>query len=91
MSVIINKDQFGGCYYEITRNNKTNRQKWKNVIPMELSRQLDMRNDEYCFKIFTDNDSIVLKKYQPSCIFCGKTGDVISFSRHMVCRDCIDK
>ncbi|MBQ0083938.1 MAG: AbrB/MazE/SpoVT family DNA-binding domain-containing protein [Clostridiales bacterium] len=61
------------------------------VIPAELRKQLDMKNDEDCFEIFTENDSIILKKYAPSCIFCGEKGEVITYGGHLVCLNCIEK
>lgn len=61
------------------------------VIPSELRKQLDMKNDEDCFEIFTENDSIILKKFAPACVFCGEKGEVLTYNGHQVCLDCIDK
>ncbi len=61
------------------------------VIPMELRKQFAVENDVDCFEIFTDDDKIILKKYQPSCIFCGEAEDLIKMKGHMVCVSCIDK
>ena len=41
------------------------------VIPMEIRRRFNMENEGDCFEIFTEDDKIILKKYQPSCVFCG--------------------
>ncbi len=61
------------------------------VIPMELRKQFDITNDVDSFEIFTDDNKIILKKYQPTCIFCGEAEDIIKMQGHMVCLDCIDK
>ncbi len=61
------------------------------VIPMEIRKQLNMKNDEDCFEIFTDADTVILKKYEPSCIFCGETEGIVSLGEHNVCTKCIDK
>lgn len=41
------------------------------VLPIELRRTLDI-NERDSIEIFVDGNQIVLKKYSPSCIFCGK-------------------
>ena len=41
-------------------------------------------------EIFTDNDKIILRKYQPSCIFCGKADGVESYKDKLVCRKCME-
>ena len=40
------------------------------VIPIELRNVLDISTSD-AIEIFTDEDRIILKKYQPACIFCG--------------------
>lgn len=41
------------------------------VLPIELRRTLDI-NERDSIEIFVDGNQIVLKKYSPSCIFCGE-------------------
>ena len=39
------------------------------VLPIELRRTLDIaERDE--LEIYLDDDKVILKKYEPSCIFC---------------------
>lgn len=40
------------------------------VLPIEIRNTLDIKPKD-SIEIFVDDDKIVLKKYQPSCIFCG--------------------
>ena len=40
------------------------------VIPKELRDSLDIE-DKDPLEIFVEGDRIILKKYNPSCIFCG--------------------
>ncbi len=61
------------------------------VIPKEIRKQLKVENDVDSFEIFMDNDRVILKKYQPSCIFCGELGDSLELNGYTVCRDCIEK
>ena len=39
------------------------------VIPIELRNKLDIKVKDP-IEIFVDGSSIVLKKYEPNCIFC---------------------
>lgn len=55
------------------------------VLPKKIRNQLDLKQVE----IFLDGDSVILKKYNPSCIFCGEAGDVLDFGGKKVCRECI--
>ncbi len=61
------------------------------VIPKEIRRQLKVENDIDSFEIYMEGEYVVLKKYQPSCVFCGELGDSIEMSGHTVCAKCIEK
>lgn len=61
------------------------------VIPREIRKQLGVENDIDSFEIYTEGDYVILKKYQPSCVFCEKLGDSIEFNGHTVCYACIEK
>lgn len=41
------------------------------VLPIELRRTLDIAEKD-AIEIYVEGTSIILKKYQPSCIFCGE-------------------
>lgn len=60
------------------------------VLPIELRRTLNIDIKDP-IEIFMDEDSIILKKYQPGCIFCGSVGPMISFEGKHICTDCIKK
>ena len=47
------------------------------VLPIELRRTLDI-DDNDSLEIFIEENTIILKKYQPACIFCGNARDVSS-------------
>ena len=40
-------------------------------------------------EIYVDGNSIVLRKYRPSCIFCDSTKDVRTFRGKNVCPRCL--
>lgn len=60
------------------------------VLPIEMRRTLDIAERD-ALEIFVDGDSIILRKYQPACIFCENTKDIITFKGKNVCPECISK
>ena len=58
------------------------------VLPVELRTVLGIDKKD-SVEIFTEEDRIVLKKYEPTCIFCGKTENLITFKKKLLCADCI--
>jgi len=57
------------------------------VIPIELRRTLDIE-DRDALEIYVDGDHIILKKYEPTCIFCGSVEEVHVFKGKNVCKEC---
>lgn len=60
------------------------------VLPIEMRNRLDLTPRSEV-EIFFENNSIVLRKYQPSCIFCGSGEKLVEFDGKRVCHKCIDK
>ncbi len=60
------------------------------VLPIEMRRTLDIAEKD-ALEIYVDGDNIILRKYQPTCIFCDNAKGVISFKGKNVCPDCISK
>lgn len=42
-------------------------------------------------EILLDNNSLVMKKYPPSCIFCGSEKSLKEFKKRCFCQDCADE
>lgn len=57
------------------------------VLPIELRRTLDIAERD-ALEIYVEGTSIVLKKYQPACIFCGDSKKVIDFKGKNICPKC---
>jgi transcriptional pleiotropic regulator of transition state genes len=57
------------------------------VIPIELRRTHNIAEKD-SMEIYVDGDKIVLRKYEPACVFCGNAADVASFKGKNVCRAC---
>ena len=58
------------------------------VLPIELRRTMgiDVKDS---LEIYVDGDSIILRKYEPSCIFCGNAKDIQTIHGKNVCSNCI--
>ncbi|MCL6627353.1 MAG: AbrB/MazE/SpoVT family DNA-binding domain-containing protein [Alicyclobacillus shizuokensis] len=58
------------------------------AIPAELRRTFGIEIKDP-LAIYTDRDRIILKRYEPACIFCGNLDESIeSFHGRMICREC---
>jgi transcriptional pleiotropic regulator of transition state genes len=57
------------------------------VIPIELRRTLGIEEKD-ALEIYVDRESIILKKYEPACVFCGNAEDVQHYKGKIVCREC---
>lgn len=60
------------------------------VIPKELRKSFNIAEGDP-IEIFTDNESIVLKRYEPFCTFCNSSENLITFGGKNVCADCAKK
>lgn len=58
------------------------------VLPIELRRILDIEVKD-ALEIFTEGDQIILRKYQPACIFCGEANDMTNFKGKNICEHCL--
>ncbi len=58
------------------------------VLPKELRKNLDINQNDY-LQIFTEGDTIILKKSQLSCALCGNTEDLKDHLDKKVCQHCI--
>ena len=61
------------------------------VIPMELRKLLGLETRDDAVEGFVEDDKIILKKYAPSCIFCGSMENLLSYKDKKVCGKCAEK
>lgn len=59
------------------------------VIPKEIRTRLNIQDDVDSFEIFMEGNSVILRKYEPTCVFCGNANGVISFNGKNICQKCI--
>ena len=60
------------------------------VIPVELRRNLDIKTDDL-LEVFVEGEYIMLKKFEPKCIFCGSIEAVVEVRGKNVCKACIEE
>jgi transcriptional pleiotropic regulator of transition state genes len=58
------------------------------VLPVEIRKVLDIKEKD-AVEIFTESDTIVLRKYAPSCIFCSNVDNVVYFKGKRICAECL--
>ena len=58
------------------------------VLPIELRRTLDIVEKD-AIEIYVEGASIILKKYEPTCIFCGDAKNVINYKGKNICSSCL--
>ena len=60
------------------------------VIPVELRRTLNIDVKD-ALEIYVDGDQVILKKYEPACIFCGDARDVVNYKSKNICQKCLNE
>lgn len=60
------------------------------VIPVRLRRRFELKPND-SLEIFTEGDSIIMRKYIASCVFCGNEDSLKELKGKYVCSNCISK
>lgn len=60
------------------------------VIPMEIRNSLNI-NEGDLLEIFVDRKSIILKKDDIACIFCGNEKNVFDYKEQQICDKCLQE
>ena len=58
------------------------------VLPIELRRTQNIEIKDP-LEIYVDGESIMLKKYQPACVFCGSSDNIKQIKGKNVCEKCV--
>ena len=56
-------------------------------FPIFLRRKMHIE-DGFAFEVFSDEDTIILRKYQPSCIFCESMEQIVQYQGRNICAAC---
>ena len=59
------------------------------VLPIELRRNMHIAEKD-ALEIYVDGANIILKKYEPDCIFCGTAKDVTTYKGKNICAACMN-
>lgn len=57
------------------------------VVPIELRRTLDLQIKD-SVEIYVKGEEIILKKYNPTCIFCSNAHDLQQYKGKLICKSC---
>ena len=60
------------------------------VLPIETRKRLELAAGDGV-EIFVEKDRVILKKYEPSCLFCGDADDVITYKDKKICKACLEE
>lgn len=60
------------------------------VIPIELRNQFNI-SEKDPIEIFVDGSSIILKKYEKSCLFCGGSKRLNEYKGKLICNKCLEQ
>lgn len=58
------------------------------VLPIELRKSLEIAEGDP-LEILVDRNTVVLRKYEPQCTFCGEAENVKPFKTRNVCARCV--
>ena len=60
------------------------------VIPIEMRNKLNIQEKDP-MEIYSYGNSIVLKKFEPNCVFCNNTKHLSKFKDKLICDKCAKK
>lgn len=60
------------------------------VLPIELRRTYSIEEKD-ALEIYVDGENIILKKYEPACIFCGNAKNVNNYKGKNICHGCLEE
>ncbi|MBP3496043.1 MAG: AbrB/MazE/SpoVT family DNA-binding domain-containing protein [Clostridia bacterium] len=60
------------------------------VLPMEIRNTFGIEPKDP-IEIFVENNTIILKKYEPCCVLCGNSQDNVMLNGKQICKECVKK
>ncbi|XZH34438.1 AbrB/MazE/SpoVT family DNA-binding domain-containing protein (plasmid) [Clostridium perfringens] len=60
------------------------------VLPKELRTVLNLKEKD-ALEIYVDGEQIILKKYEPACVFCGDAREVVNYRGKNICKKCLEE
>ena len=59
------------------------------VLHIETRKRLNLGPKDPV-EIFVEKDRVVLKKYEPTCVFCGDSDDIVMYNDKRICKSCLE-
>ena len=59
------------------------------VIQVGHRKKLNIKDNMDLVEIFNEGDMIIIKKYEPSCMFCNEDNELIEFKDRKICKKCL--
>ena len=60
------------------------------VLPIELRRVMGIKEQDPV-EVYVDDETIIVKKYVPTCLFCNSSEDVQVYKGRNICKECIEE
>lgn len=60
------------------------------VLPSELRKVMNVTTGN-SLEFFTEDNKIIIKKYEICCLFCDEEHDLVNFSGKKICPKCLNK
>lgn len=60
------------------------------VLPIELRKTKSIATGDD-IEIFVEGNTIILQKYEPTCIFCGSKDSLVDYENKNICKACCEK
>lgn len=60
------------------------------VLPKSMRQNLEISERDQ-LEIYTEGDRIILRKHQPSCMFCEGNDSVVFFNGKRICAACLEE
>lgn len=60
------------------------------VLPIELRNKFQITEKDP-MEIYVDGSSIILKKFEPNCIFCGSSKKLTEYQGKLICEKCSEQ
>lgn len=60
------------------------------VIPIEIRNKFDIKEKDP-IEIYVEGSNIILKKYEPNCVFCGNSKGLAEYKGKLICNKCSKK
>lgn len=58
-------------------------------LPVEIRRILGLKLNSP-MEFYMDGENVVIRKYDPSCVFCGGVEHTVKFGEKLICPKCLN-